>query len=146
MTKEINDLQDKILAFDEELKSFLEVYEDGEVENAFEKLTMFSNKKHEYSKHLHYLKTLKFVVDAKYVILKKIPDVARFKTSNERNVCSSDIKKSYRENSWSKCLPFYLDLCSLLHEVNKSQCSNLVNYLKGVIQYWHKLLKIKLTE
>ena len=76
--EEINELQAKIFSFNEELKSFLEVYEDGELENAFEKLTIFSNKKREYSKQLHYFKTLKFIVSAKYVVLfLRILNVAR---------------------------------------------------------------------
>lgn len=58
---------------------------------------------------------------------------------------SSEIKKWYFENNWSQCISLYLSLCSLLHQIFSSHCSNLLNYLKEVIQYWHKLLKSKLT-
>lgn len=57
---------------------------------------------------------------------------------------SNDLKKFYHEGNWNKCVSSYLSLGLLLRGISSSQCTNILEYLKDVVQYWHKLLKSKL--
>lgn len=59
--EKVDEMKPCILNFVDELKAVLEVYETDDLENSFEKLTVFSQKKREYDKCLDYLKTLKYV-------------------------------------------------------------------------------------
>lgn len=60
-TARINEVELTIQCFIKEIDTFLEIYNTGELENSFEKLSDFASKKKEYSKCLNYLNTLKFI-------------------------------------------------------------------------------------
>ncbi|XP_065221188.1 RAD50-interacting protein 1 [Planococcus citri] len=119
---EIDDVRENISYFINELENSLEIYDAGEVENAFKKLQVFASKKQEYSKCLQYFKTLRFIET----------------TSNE-------MKKSYSEANWSKCVTLYGQLYALVRAISSSECVHLLAYLKEMVTYWHKLIRQKLT-
>ncbi|KAK7603639.1 hypothetical protein V9T40_003638 [Parthenolecanium corni] len=120
-TRRIENVQSDILSFIDELKNFLKIYETGDLENSFEKLSTFAVKRTEFNKCLNYLKTVKFIENT-----------------------SNDLKKFYQEGNWNKCVMSYLSLGLLLRGISSTQCTNILEYLKDVVQYWHKLLKSKL--
>lgn len=65
-TRRIEEVQSDILNFIDELKNFLKIYETGELENSFEKLSTFAAKRTEFNKCLNYLKTVKFIESTRY--------------------------------------------------------------------------------
>ncbi len=66
-------MQSQIQRFLKELENFIEVQEDDELENCFEKLALYNRKKNEYFKSLHYFKTLKIIEVTKSVLFSYQP-------------------------------------------------------------------------
>ena len=59
--------------------------------------------------------------------------------------CSSEMKKSYSEANWSKCVTLYGQLYTLVKAISNSNCVHLLGYLKDIVMYWHKLIREKLS-